>query len=235
MPSPLEPTCVSGEVRAGLAYRYGSTVAPASLGREAAVTVHSFWPDDATNRHFPSAFGSGNCDRLPPIMVAWRDGTSRSADATVQHTIRKGRTDLMQTCEIIISIKPEHARHIMAGRKTVELRRCFPEGLAPGGLMLIYASSPEQALVGAARIENARRMTPAGSWRSFKKDEGFGVVLGRAVRFDEPIPVSELKERFSFSPPQSYRVSTRRRPQGRALRRPERWRTVSSGPRVAGL
>ena len=127
----------------------------------------------------------------------------------------------MQTSEIILSIRPEHADNIMAGRKTVELRRRFPECLAAGGLMLIYASSPEQALVGAARIEGVRRMTPAGLWRSFKErvcvprdffnayfagaEEGFGVVLGRAVRFDEPIPVSELKERFSVSPPQSYR------------------------------
>ncbi len=127
----------------------------------------------------------------------------------------------MQTSEIIISIRPEHVRNIMAGRKTVELRRRFPESLAAGGLMLIYASSPEQALVGAARIENVRRMTPAGLWRSFREqvcvpreyfnayfagaDEGFGVVLGWAVRFEVPIPVSELKERFSFSPPQSYR------------------------------
>lgn len=127
----------------------------------------------------------------------------------------------MQTSEIIISIRPEHADNIMAGRKTVELRRRFPEGLAAGGLMLIYASSPEQALVGAARIEGVKRMTPAGLWRAFKGQvcvpqayfnayfagatEGFGVVLGRTVRFDRPITVSELRERFSFSPPQSFR------------------------------
>ncbi|NJO56799.1 MAG: ASCH domain-containing protein [Rhodospirillales bacterium] len=74
----------------------------------------------------------------------------------------------MQPSEIIISIRPEHARNIMAGRKTVELRRRFPEALGAGGLMLIYASSPEQALVGAARIETVERMTPAGLWRAFK-------------------------------------------------------------------
>ena len=34
----------------------------------------------------------------------------------------------MQTSEIIISIRPEHVRNIMAGRKTVELRRRFPRG-----------------------------------------------------------------------------------------------------------
>jgi len=135
--------------------------------------------------------------------------------------IRKEQPGLMQTNEIIISIRPEHVGNIMAGRKTVELRRRFPESLAEGGLMLIYASSPEQSLVGAARIENVKRMTPLGLWRSFKEqvcvprdlfnayfagaEQGFGVLLGHTVRFDDPIPVSELKERFSFSPPQSYR------------------------------
>jgi predicted transcriptional regulator len=126
----------------------------------------------------------------------------------------------MQATQIIISIRPEHVRNIMAGRKTVELRRRFPKALATG-VLFIYSSSPEQALVGTARIEQVQRMTPAGLWRRFKDkvcvtrdlfdayfagtDEGFGVLLSQPVYFDAPIPISELKERFSFSPPQSYR------------------------------
>jgi predicted transcriptional regulator len=127
----------------------------------------------------------------------------------------------MQGSDIIISIRPEHVRNIMAGRKTVELRRRFPEGLAACGVMFIYASSPEQALVGAARIEAVKRMPVTGLWRTFKDkacvtrdlfdayfvgvDEGFGVLLGQPVCFETPIRGSELKERFRFSPPQSYR------------------------------
>lgn len=127
----------------------------------------------------------------------------------------------MQASDIIISIRPEHVRNIMAGRKTVELRRRFPEGVAACGVMFIYSSSPEQALVGAARIEAVKRMTLGGLWRTFKDracvtrdlfdsyfagaEEGFGVVLGQPIRFDTPIQVRELKERFRFSPPQSYR------------------------------
>jgi predicted transcriptional regulator len=127
----------------------------------------------------------------------------------------------MQVRDIIISIRPEHVCNIMAGRKTVELRRRFPEGSAAGRLLFIYSSSPEQALVGAARIEQVRRMTPAGLWRSFKDkacvtrdlfdayfdgaEQGFGILIGEPVRFDDPLPVSELRERFRFSPPQSYR------------------------------
>lgn len=126
----------------------------------------------------------------------------------------------MEASGIIMSIRPEHAFDIMSGRKTVELRRRFPERVQMGSL-IFYASSPEQRLVGAARIEDVRRMTPAGLWRSFREracierslfddyfngaSEGVGVMLGACVRFAEPIPVSELRERFRFFPPQSYR------------------------------
>lgn len=128
---------------------------------------------------------------------------------------------MLSTNDIIISIRPPHVENILAGRKTVELRRRFPESVTNGGVLLIYASSPEQVLIGAARIVAVRRMTPAGLWRSFREQacvpkeffnsyfsgasEGYGVILGSVVRFEEAIPVSELKERFRFSPPQSYR------------------------------
>src|SRR5262245_12134126 len=107
--------------------------------------------------------------------------------------------------DIIISIRPEHANNIMDGRKTVELRRRFPDSLVGGALMLVYASRPHQALIGAVRIERVRRMTPAGLWRTFREQacvprelfnayfagatEGYGVMLGEAVRFDQAIPI----------------------------------------------
>jgi predicted transcriptional regulator len=127
----------------------------------------------------------------------------------------------MEASGIIMSIRPEHALDIVSGRKTVELRRRFPEHVQLGSLIIIYASSPEQRLIGAARIEGVMRMTPAGLWRSFRERacverslfddyfngarEGFGVLLGACARFADPIPVSELRERFRFFPPQSYR------------------------------
>jgi predicted transcriptional regulator len=132
-----------------------------------------------------------------------------------------GKDSGMQTSDIIISIKPEHVQNIMAGHKTIELRRRFPDGLADGRIMLIYSSSPERALVGAVRIEQVRRMATAALWQAYRKQacvardvfddyfagatEGFGVLLGTAIRFDVPIPVSELRDRFRFSPPQSFR------------------------------
>ena len=67
--------------------------------------------------------------------------------------------------DIVISIKPEHARNIMEGRKTVELRRRFAKGAAVGRWMLIYSSSPDKAIVGAAKLENVRRMAVEPLWR----------------------------------------------------------------------
>ena len=122
---------------------------------------------------------------------------------------------------IIISVKPEHARNIVAGLKTVELRRRFADTSAIGRWMLIYSSSPEKAIIGAARIENVRRMVVESLWKTFREQaciphsaflnyfsgvtEGVGVILGPVTRFDMAIPASELRERFSFHPPQSYR------------------------------
>jgi predicted transcriptional regulator len=126
----------------------------------------------------------------------------------------------MEASDIIISIRPKHAFDILAGRKTVEFRRRFPQFLPAGSVMLVYASSPEQHLIGAVGIEGVKRMTLTGLWRSYRERgciarslfdlyfsgarEGFGVMLGARVRFADPIPVSELRERFRFHPPQSY-------------------------------
>jgi predicted transcriptional regulator len=121
---------------------------------------------------------------------------------------------------IVISIRPEHVHNILIGRKTVELRRRFPEDMPAGCLLLIYASRPHQALVGAARIDRVQRMVIDTLWQTYKAQacvpwrlfveyfagatEGYGVVLGGVVRFNKPIPASELRERFRLSPPQSY-------------------------------
>jgi predicted transcriptional regulator len=127
----------------------------------------------------------------------------------------------MAASNIIVSIKPEYARNIIAGRKTVELRRRFADTSAVGRWMLIYSSSPEKAIIGAAKIKNVHRMMVEDLWETFREEacvtrstflnyfsgvtEGVGVMLGLATSFNMTIPVSELRERFSFHPPQSYR------------------------------
>src|SRR6266851_9958504 len=60
--------------------------------------------------------------------------------------------------DLLISIKPEYASAILEGRKTVELRRKFPEDVAFGSRLYIYSSSPIQAVVGIASVTRVDRL-----------------------------------------------------------------------------
>lgn len=66
--------------------------------------------------------------------------------------------------EAIISIHGIHSRRIIAGTKTVELRRRFPE-MAPGSRLWIYETMPTGAVVGFATVAGFDRGTPEALWR----------------------------------------------------------------------
>ncbi len=53
---------------------------------------------------------------------------------------------------LLISVKPRYARAILEGRKTVEVRRRFPE-VPPGTTVVLYSSSPERAVLGTVRLK----------------------------------------------------------------------------------
>ena len=60
--------------------------------------------------------------------------------------------------DVLMSIRPQYASKILDGRKTVELRRKFPEVGAIGATVLIYSSSPVKAIVGTARIKKVAKL-----------------------------------------------------------------------------
>jgi predicted transcriptional regulator len=127
----------------------------------------------------------------------------------------------MEPTNIVMSIRPEYADKIMAGQKTIELRRRIPKSMRPGQTLFIYASSPQKALVGAAIVTDVKCLPVSRLWQQYAQsacvqeetfrryfcgmDEGFGLLLSQVVRFKSPIPVAELRDRFGFFPPQSYR------------------------------
>jgi predicted transcriptional regulator len=128
---------------------------------------------------------------------------------------------MSKSAHLIVSIQPRHARNIVSGLKTVELRRRFPVNPVVGRFMLIYSTRPDQAIIGAAYIDDVCRMPVTSLWRRYREcicmtrlaffeyfagtTEGFGVILGSVFSFEEGIPASELRDRFSFHPPQSFR------------------------------
>jgi predicted transcriptional regulator len=119
--------------------------------------------------------------------------------------------------DAIISIHPNYADAILAGRKTIELRRRIPE-LPSGTRLWIYATRPTGAVIGVATIQAVDKAHPTTIWKkhrcqagvdyaSFKAyfegtQQAFAILLA-AVQHVGPISIGQLREiRDSFHPPQ---------------------------------
>jgi predicted transcriptional regulator len=130
-----------------------------------------------------------------------------------------------ETRMILISVRPRFARAIVQGDKTVELRRTPPRIEVPTRA-LIYASSPERALVGMCDITRVLDYTPIGLWRQVGprsavtfdefcayfegSSRAYGLVLEHAVPLEARISLSSIRDRWhGFQPPQSFRYLSR--------------------------
>ncbi len=126
---------------------------------------------------------------------------------------------------ILLSIRPKYANKIFEHIKTVELRRVRPKRLEPGDWVLIYVSSPVQALVGAFKVDKIVKKPLKDLWQKVRKKAGVtrqefdayydGVSVGVGIFFkvqdvqqlDEPITLDILKQQ-RFQPPQGFRYAT---------------------------
>ena len=122
---------------------------------------------------------------------------------------------------VLFSVKPAYADKILDGRKTVELRRRFTNAEVVGSLAFIYSTSPVRELVGYARIRDVRLLRIVDIWREYRdvagidkvdfdsyfagKREGYVIVLDEPTRLAGGVPIADLRERFGFVPPQSFR------------------------------
>ena len=127
--------------------------------------------------------------------------------------------------DVLFSIKPRYAEQILNGRKTVELRRRFTNSAVTGAFAFIYSTSPVCELVGYARIQNVLRMSVEDIWRGYReaagidrpsfdsyfegRQEGYVIVLDNPTRLEDGVPIADLRRRFGFVPPQSFRYVTR--------------------------
>jgi predicted transcriptional regulator len=120
----------------------------------------------------------------------------------------------------LFSIKPRYADAILDGSKQVELRRSHvPEDLTH---VLIYASSPEQAIVGWFEVARVEQASPTEIWRRHGSLVGvtrrefrsylagsrtaFAIVIGRIVRLPSSIQLREVVP--DGVAPQSFRYLT---------------------------
>jgi predicted transcriptional regulator len=126
---------------------------------------------------------------------------------------------------LLLSIKPQYARKIFDGTKTVELRRIKPKHLNDGDLIWVYESAPVKALVGAFEVEKVIEESIEQLWKKVQKKSAIskqeynsyfqGTAMGVAIFISQfweltnPIPLESLRqEPYSFTPPQSFRYIT---------------------------
>lgn len=128
---------------------------------------------------------------------------------------------LMSPNILLLSIQHKYASMIFEGDKRVELRRVRPRHLKNGDLILVYATSPEQALVGVLEVEKVVEMFPDELWQIVKDKAGithdlfckyyknssigFAIFLKNPFSFEFPIKLEQLRKEWSnFRPPQCY-------------------------------
>ena len=121
---------------------------------------------------------------------------------------------------VVLSLKPRFAEAILAGVKTVEVRRTEPKIVVPTRALL-YAASPVRALLGTCIITSVRSTDLAALWREYGSDAALsheeflryfeGVDVGTALTLTEPqrfsrrVPLQDMRAKpKSFRPPQSF-------------------------------
>lgn len=127
---------------------------------------------------------------------------------------------------MLLSIRPQYAEMLIAGTKTIELRRTRP-GIETGSLVVLYASSPACELVATARVTEVHSASADEIWATFGSEAGIGrleydayfegaphavaIRLDEVERLSTPQHLSVLRTRIdAFRPPQSFRYLTRR-------------------------
>lgn len=128
--------------------------------------------------------------------------------------------DLDMERMVVLSLKPRFAEAILAGVKTVELRRTEPKIVVPTRALL-YASTPLKALVGTCIIESIRSADLTTLWDDYGSRSDLchceflqyfaGVDRGTALTLTQPqalkhqIGLKALRAKpKGFRPPQSY-------------------------------
>src|SRR4051794_24253636 len=123
--------------------------------------------------------------------------------------------------DVLVSIRPFYASRILDGRKTVELRRRFPEVGTIGATAIIYSSSPVRAIVGCARIKHVLKLPISRLWKEHGADAcisknefdayftgleyGFAILLESVKSLKQRLTATDLEDEFGIVPPQSYR------------------------------
>ena len=126
---------------------------------------------------------------------------------------------------LVLSVKPRFARKLLAGEKTVELRRVLPRRAKPGDIIILYSTAPVGVFVGFCYVTEILCESPGALWRrvsgsaSVTRAEFFeyfetakqaiGIVVERPVTFKNGLSLRDSREHApDFAPPQSFRYAS---------------------------
>ncbi len=119
----------------------------------------------------------------------------------------------------LLSIKPEFAEKILSGEKRYEFRRTSFKDAEDVDTVYLYASSPDQKVVGAVVIEEVIKDDPQRLWEEYGHqsgisdrerfmeyyegvDTGYAFEVGSIQRFKTPYdPWNQVDD---FNPPTSF-------------------------------
>lgn len=113
---------------------------------------------------------------------------------------------------LLISLHPRHSQNILSSRKTIELRKKFPQDVKR---VFFYETAPTQAIVGCFTVKETRllksiewcdfhyelRLTHDEIKNYLKDKEGIGVFIENVQRWW--VNLEKMKE-AGINPPQSY-------------------------------
>lgn len=117
---------------------------------------------------------------------------------------------------VLLSIKPDYAEAIFAGRKTVEFRRSRIGDDVQ--FIIVYATQPVGRIIGWFEVGGVVEATPSKLWRDFSDvgavdrrsyldyfadaKRAFGIIVRGATRLPVPAGLDEI--RIGLRPPQSF-------------------------------
>lgn len=118
--------------------------------------------------------------------------------------------------KVLLSIKPEFAEKIFDGTKKYEFRRSVFKN-ENVKIVVVYASSPVQQVIGEFEIESILNHSIEDLWQITKeysgisekfffkyfsnREKGYAIKIRKAKRYSRAL---SLKEDFNATPPQSF-------------------------------
>jgi predicted transcriptional regulator len=122
---------------------------------------------------------------------------------------------------VLLSVKPQYAEAIFAGRKTIEFRRSrIADDVTT---VIVYATQPVGRIIGWFEVADVVEGTPTKLWREYsgcgaidrpayrdyfkEATRAFGIIVSRARRLPTPARLDEIRP--DLRPPQSYQYIDR--------------------------